>query len=143
MNRKRIIILTLVVLVAAAITIFALASVSAKRKAESAYCGNCMVAICIAARTWASEHDGHFPTNFLVMSNELNSPKILVCPGDHSRQAAANWASFTPEQCSYEIVARNLKEGGTNGVFLRCKIHGHIGYTDGTVFDGVSRRSKL
>jgi hypothetical protein len=78
------------------------------------------------------------------MSNELNNPIILICPGDHVRKPATNWAAFTPENSSFEIVTSNLVDGDPNGVFLRCKIHGdHIGYSDGTVFDGIRRRTKI
>ena len=77
------------------------------------------------------------------MSN-YTSPRILVCPGDHSRRLATNWASFTPDQSSYEIVTLDLVQGDTNGVFLRCKVHrDHVGYADGTVYDGISRRTKV
>ena len=61
----------------------------------------------------------------------------------HGRQAAANWVTFTPADSSYEIVTPGLPDGDTNGVFLRCKIHGHLGYADATVFDGVRRRTKI
>jgi hypothetical protein len=77
------------------------------------------------------------------MSNELIMTKILICPAEHKRQPAASWASFTSENSSYEILVGGLRDGDTNGVFLRCKIHGHLGYADGTVFDGVRRRLKI
>lgn len=115
----------------------------AKRKAESVSCGNYMASIGCAARLWAEDHDGHLPSDLLSMSNEVITPKILVCPGDHARQPAASWAVFTPADSSYEIVTPGLKDGDTNGVFLRCKIHGHLGYADATVFDGVRRRTKI
>jgi len=120
-----------------------IAAPSAKRKAESVQCGNYMASICCAARLWASDHDRHLPSELLAMSNEVSTPKILVCPGDHSRRPAANWATFTPADSSYEIVTPGLPDGDTNGVFLRCKIHGHTGYADATVFDGVRRRTKI
>jgi hypothetical protein len=142
MNKKRIIIILSVVLLLAVVALVIAAS-SAKRKSESVQCGNYMASIGCAARIWAEDHDGHFPSTLLSMSNELATPKILICPGDHSRQPAASWASFTTADSSYEIVTGGLQDGDTNGVFLRCKIHGHIGYGDGTVFDGVRRRTKV
>ena len=128
---------------AALIVIAACVIPSAKRSAESKACGNYMCAICIAGRTWSMDGDGHLPSDFLSMSNEVSSPRILICPGDHSRHPARNWASLTPDQSSYEIVTLHLLDGDTNGVFLRCKFHhDHVGYADGTVFDGISRRTK-
>jgi hypothetical protein len=141
MSKRRIIIsATVLVLVIAAM---ALVAPLAKRKAESVSCGNYMASIGCAARLWAGDHDGHLPSSLLSMSNELATPKILICPSDHSRKPAANWASFTDADSSYEIVTPGLQDGDTNGVFLRCKIHGHLGYADATVFDGVRRRTKI
>ena len=115
----------------------------AKRMAESVSCGNYMASIGFAARLWAEDHDGHLPSDLLSMSNEVIMPKILVCPGDHARQPAATWAVFTPAGSSYEIVTPGLRDGDTNGVFLRCRIHGHLGYADATVFDGFRRRTEI
>jgi hypothetical protein len=136
--------ITLVAVIAPITIIAACTAPSAKRRAESAACGNYMCSICIAARAWAMDGDGHLPSDFLSMSNEVSSPRILICPGDHSRRPPANWALWTPNQSSYEIVTLHLLDGDTNGVFLRCKVHrDHLGYADGTVFDGISRRTKV
>jgi hypothetical protein len=141
MNRRNIFVLA--VALAAVVAAFVLVAPSARRKAESMQCGNYMASIGCAARLWANDHDERLPSDLISMSNELNIPKILICPGDHSRQPAANWESFTSTQSSYEIVTHGLKVGDTNGVLLRCKIHGHLGYADTTVFDGVRRRTKI
>jgi hypothetical protein len=120
-----------------------LRTVWAKRQAESMMCGNYMCSICIGARSWAFDNNGQMPSDFLSMSNELATPRILICPGDRERQPAPQWAALTPEQSSYEIVTMRLHEGDSNGVFLRCRFHtNHIGYADGTVFDGSRRRTK-
>ena len=117
---------------------------SAKRRAESMSCGNYMCSIVIGARAWAMDSDDYLPSDFLSMSNELATPRILVCPGDHSRHPAPDWASVTPDNSSYEIVAPRLRDGDSNEVFLRCKFHhDHRGYADGTVFDGIKRRTKV
>jgi hypothetical protein len=141
MSKRAILIITgVLVLVVGALVV---AAPWAKRKAESVSCGNYMASIGCAARLWAEDHDGHLPSDLLSMSNEVITPKILVCPGHHARQPAASWSVFTPADSSYEIVTPGLKDGDTNGVFLRCKIHGHLGYADATVFDGVRRRTKI
>src|SRR6266404_210361 len=106
----------------------------AKHRAELLGCGNHMVSVGFAARSWAEENGGRLPPDLLSMSNEVITPKILICPGDHSRKPAASWTSFTPEQSSFEMVTPSLREGDTNAVFLRCKIHGTVGYADGSVF---------
>src|SRR3954465_1486341 len=89
---------TLAVLIFAACT-----APSPERRAESTSCGNYMCSICVAARTWAMDNADYLPSDFLSMSNEVSSPRILICPGDHSRRPAADWASFTSDQSSYEL----------------------------------------
>src|SRR5580765_2776762 len=142
MRWRKFIIVAAVIVVALAVGTYA--NRSAKRWAQSMSCGNYMCSICFAARTWALDSNGKMPSDFLSMSNELSTPRVLICPSDRSRRAASNWASFTPAHCSYEIVGSGLSDGDTNGVFLRCKVHkDHIGYADSTVFDGIRRRTKF
>ncbi|MBI5396763.1 MAG: hypothetical protein HZA91_15825 [Verrucomicrobia bacterium] len=141
MNKRRII--TFAMILALIAVALAIAAPLAKRKGESVQCGNCMASIGCVARWWASGHDGHLPSVLASMSNEVIATKFLICPGDHSRQPAASWATFTPADSSYEIVTPGLSDGDSNGVFLRCKVHGHLGYADATVFDGVRRRTKV
>jgi len=47
--------------------------------------------------------------HFLVLSNELNTPRILVCPADTTRIAATNWTSFRNGNLSY-FVGINASE---------------------------------
>jgi hypothetical protein len=124
-------------------TLAACSTSPAKRRAESMMCGNYMCSFCVAARSCADEEGGFLPSDLLYLTN-YTGPRLLVCPGDHARHPATNWASFTPDNSSYEIVTPHLRDGNTNGVFLRCKFHrDHLGYADGTVFDGTSRRLKV
>jgi hypothetical protein len=73
---------------------------------------------------YASDHEDRFPwqltTNlggtleyldssqvyrhFSSISNELQNPKILVCPSDSSRTRSMNWTSLTNANISYFIV---------------------------------------
>src|SRR5436190_24263960 len=102
----------------AIVILAACATPSDRRRAESMSCGNYMCSIVIGARAWAMDSDDYLPSDFLSMSNELATPRILVCPGDHSRQPAPDWASFTLDNSSYEIVTPCLRDGDSNGVFL-------------------------
>jgi len=74
---------------------------------------------------WAYDHNGKFPTevsvanggtkeltadgknlwlNFLVLSNELSTPKILRCPADKSRVAAKNFTTnYSAQNVSYFV----------------------------------------
>jgi prepilin-type processing-associated H-X9-DG protein len=76
-------------------------------------CSSRMKQIGLAFQIWAGDNDGHFPmaaytnaigdpafTNsadafryYQVMSNEISSPKILICPADKERTAASNFTS--------------------------------------------------
>jgi hypothetical protein len=114
----------------------------AKLRAELLGCGNYMVSVCFAGRMWANDNGGRFPSDLLSMSNEVVAPKLFICPGDRSRKPAASWASFTPQQSSFELVTAGLRNGDTNSVFLRCKIHGTVGYADGSVFVSGKRHRK-
>lgn len=127
--------LILLLLVSVAALLF-----TARKRAVSVTCANTITSICLGAELWADEHGGRFPTNFICMSNELNTPKILSCL---PARRAVSWTSFVPETNStYQIVAPGMAASDTN-VFLRCTVHGHLGFSDGTVFDGVRRRTKF
>jgi len=55
-----------------------------------------------------------FPS-FQAMSNELSTPKILVCPQDEKRSPATSFASLTDKQLSY-FLCKNPAEAGTPGL---------------------------
>ena len=130
--------------VACAVGIVAVvASLSAsKRRAESLGCASAVTSICLSAHVWGDDHGGFMPTNFICMSNEISAPKILSCV-QAGRTRTENWADFTPQNCTYEILAPGMRVDDTNTAFLRCTIHGHLGYSDSTVFDGIRRRHKF
>ena len=82
----------------------------AKSKAQRISCTNNLKQVGLGFRIWANDHDGKFPmelsvTNggalenlasgdlvsaFEVVSNELNTPKILYCPADYSTKIQAS-----------------------------------------------------
>lgn len=115
----------------------------ARQRVDLIGCGNYLVSIGYGARLWSEDHGGErFPPDLRSMSNEVATPAIYICPGDHSREPAASWAAFTPEQSSFEVVTPSLPAGDTNRVFLRCKIHGSVLYGDGSVFVHGQRYQK-
>jgi hypothetical protein len=130
-------------LIAASISVGAVAVSCAKQRADFIGCGNYLTSIGCAARMWAADHGGErLPPDLLSMSNLVNTPKIFVCPGDYSRRPAATWASFTPEQSSFEVVTPSLRDGDADQVFIRCKVHGSVLYGDGSVFVRGQRHHK-
>jgi hypothetical protein len=129
-------------LVAVVVIALAIYSVSRRKSAESVMCGNFMSSIGTAAHAWSEDNHNILPPNFVVMSNELSTTRVLICPADRSRSPAKDWASFTPTNSSYALLTPGAPWNDTNA-FLRCQIHGHLGYADGTVFDGTRRRTKV
>ncbi len=101
-------------------------------------CANNVKQIGLAFRTWAIDNDDRFPmqvsvTNggsmelavsgqvfphFQVMSNELVTPKILVCPNDEDRTYATNFtAGISDTNISYFV---NLDSMPGDGSSLLC-----------------------
>jgi hypothetical protein len=133
---------------------------SAKAKAQSINCMNNMKQIGLAFRTFAIDNDGNYPFNlstnkggtlelclrgsdgfdrnaalhFQVMSNELATPKILVCPADAKRQPALNFLSLRPENVSYQVRSgTNINDNNPQEVLVVCPIHNHVLLCDGSV----------
>jgi competence protein ComGC len=109
----------------------------AKSKARSSRigCTSLMKQIGLGFRMWSSDKDDHFPmqvsvTNggtmelvasgvvyphFRVMSNELSSPKVLVCPEDKQRSYATNFAiDLTDRNVSYFINMDAINANGSS-----------------------------
>jgi hypothetical protein len=106
----------------------------AKERAGAIACVNNLKQFGLAVRIWASDNSDSNPPSVLSMSNELSTPKILVCPADVNRQVAADWASFTMANCSYEFLApAEVADIEPQRVLSRCPIHGNIGLCDGSV----------
>lgn len=96
---------------------------SAKRKAIQINCLNNLKQIGLAYHIWAADHNGQFPmavsvTNggamelastdawksFQLLSNELQIPRILMCPGDSQQiPQATNFSAELKPKISYFI----------------------------------------
>ena len=100
-----------------------------------------MKAVGLSARLWANDRVELMPTNFICMTNELITPLVLHCPADGERPRVRAWEEFSEEKSSYLMASPGAKEGTTNVVFIRCRIHGHLGFADGSVFN--SNRTQM
>jgi len=152
------------VAVAAAMVLPALAK--AKARAQEISCVNNMKQICLAYRIWEGDNNDQFPFNvstrkggtlelcdrsadgydrnsfrhFLVMSNELNTPRILVCPQDSSKHVALNFADLRSANVSYLVHSgADVDDRHPQAVLIYCPIHHNYGYADGSVSPGKPR----
>lgn len=95
---------------------------SSKVRAMRILCVNNLKQLGLAARLWSNDHNDQFPfastnadsslrwTNspevfrhFQVMSNELVTPKILLCPAERTRTRAKDFASLANSNLSYFV----------------------------------------
>ena len=110
----------------------------AKHRAQSSSCQGHLKQIDLAAIIWANNHEEVFPKDFLTMSNELVTPKILVCPADRSKTRASNWSQYHAiSNVSYEFVRPGIVASAVSTqVVFRCPIHKHVALVDGSVHRG-------
>lgn len=96
----------------------------AKAKAAQVKCLNNLRQTGLGFRAFALDHGNRFPMrvtvkeggsqeyvaggnpyrHFLAISNELDTPAILICPADRSRIAAAHWTNFSNSNLSYFVA---------------------------------------
>jgi hypothetical protein len=132
----------------------------AKARAQSISCVNNMKQLGLAFRIWASDNNDLFPFNvsntkggtlelcerggdgydrsayrhFQVMSNELNTPKILICPADSSKQPAPNFAELQSWNVSYQLrTGPKVSDVNPEEILTYCPTHHHVGRADGSV----------
>jgi hypothetical protein len=105
----------------------------ARAKAESIACVNNLKQIGLAARIWATVNNDVFPASWLAMTNELATPKLLVCPSDRAHSAANDWRLFSTANVSYEFLNPNGTDNEPQVVLARCPIHNNVCLSDGAV----------
>ena len=133
------------------------------RRSSRLGCDSNLKQIGLAFRTWAIDNDGLLPfsvstnaggtmefcapgsdgfdTNaalhFQVMSNELSTTRILVCPEDWSRKPARRFQNLQADNMSYRLHSgTNLNESNPTAVLALCPFDGNTLYCDGSVTGG-------
>jgi len=150
-------VLVIVLLIPGAMLLPALSR--AKERAQRINCVNNLKQVGLGFKLWSGDHQD-FPFNvstnqggtlelcslgsdgfdmnavlhFQVLSNELSTPVILVCPADASRQRAVNFQTLQSANVSYELHSgTNLNETNPQAVLAVCPIHGNVLFCDGSV----------
>jgi hypothetical protein len=134
----------------------------------SVQCVNQLKLVGLAFRTWALDNGDHFPFNvstkaggtlelcargkdgfdanapihFRVMSNELSTARILVCPADSLKRVASSFDRLETVNVSYLVrTGTNIDETNPGEVLVRCPVHGHTVFCDGSVKNGPANPS--
>lgn len=111
-----------------------------KARAERTACINNLKQIGVLIRMYAMDHTNRFPSSVLDITNYMDSPAILVCPGDTSQQAnlpdlrTLRWAAPNAGASSYQFYLT----GDTDldyplRISAVCPIHGNVLLADGSV----------
>ncbi|MFM7214651.1 MAG: hypothetical protein ACKO3H_07220, partial [Verrucomicrobiota bacterium] len=123
-------------------------------------CINNLKNIGLAARIYAVDNSGRYPFQvpereggclehsgidqdgeaiepwyfFRVLSNELNVPKLVVCPSDPHASVALNWGVFGSKNCSYKVrLGDQVGEDQPTEVLGWCPFHTNVLTCDGAV----------
>jgi hypothetical protein len=138
----------------------------AKSRAQQINCVNNLKQVGLAFKIWALDNQDSFPFNvstnnggtlewcapdadgfdknafrhLMAMSNELSTPKILVCPED-TKTPSIDWQTLAPSNVSYWVRSgTNITDATPTQVLARCPIHGTELYCDGSVQQKPKRR---
>lgn len=139
----------------------------AKARAQEVNCMNNLRQVGLSFKIWQLDHQDLFPGNvstndggvreitetneaehtarnpaqlFQVLSNELATPKVLVCPADTGKQIAPGFVQLSPANISYELHSYPGIETNLESALAVCPIHHHSVLVDGSVKSGRKGR---
>jgi hypothetical protein len=92
-----------------------------------------------AARNYADQHEGRWPTNFSSLGPLLADPQLLICPGDVTHHplnlTTSTWQNLTSSQVTY-VADFGISSNPVSKALYRCPIHGNVARGDGSVQQG-------
>ena len=114
----------------------------AKARAQRIQCINNLKQVGLGLRLYSGDNNDVSPPDFLTMSNELSTPKILFCPGNTNQPAVKTWAEFAATSSSYEYFTAGATdaEDEPQRIATYCRLHNIFGLCDGSVQDLSKRR---
>lgn len=114
----------------------------AKTRAQSAACVNNLKQVALASRIYAMDNANVNAPDFLTMSNELSTPKILFCPGNTNHPDVKTWADFATTVSSYQFLAAGVTNSDYDPqrILTYCPTHNIFGLCDGSVQNLSKRR---
>jgi len=107
----------------------------AQQQAERTQCVNNLKQLGLAMRIWAGDNGDKYPTSLVVMSNELSTVKILICPSDKARKdySSLTFGQFQDNMTSYQYIAQPDDERFPDRIAAYCPIHNNFLLADGSV----------
>ena len=142
----------------------------AKSRAQTISCVNNLKQVGLAFKIWELDHNSQFPfavsTNaggtlelvslgadgvdlnpaihFQVLSNELSTPRILICPADRMKTPALTFQMLSAGNVSYALhAAPTVNSSNGTQVLAVCPIHHNVLHTDGSVQSGPRSGARL
>jgi type II secretion system protein G len=102
-------------------------------------CQNNLKQIHLALRLWSGDNKDFLPRDFQSVSNELSTPKILICPADESRSPVSHFTDLSDRSVSYRLLVAGA-DGFTlksETVCVACLVHRRGIRWDGAITDSL------
>lgn len=104
----------------------------ARSRAVEIKCITNMKQIALGCKMWESDNN-QFPASLSLLTNELGTTSVLICPKVQSPAPNTPWGQFDFSTVTYLYDPPPTNSTDPSRVILRCPIHGHEALADGSV----------